>query len=90
MTIDASETLTDNEKIQYIHTLLLGKALRQFGTFSEQVVSTTMAHLNQVVLGLGMFFSVKFVSKQKFCDATLSEEATRIKSNLILYSYDLY
>ena len=41
ITIEASGTLTDGAKIQYLCMLVQVKALRPIGTFSSEVVITT-------------------------------------------------
>ena len=58
MTLKASGTLTASAKIQYIHTLLRGEALRQLEAFSIDMGSTTTTHLNQIILSLGTYFSL--------------------------------
>ena len=58
--------LTANTKIQYLHTLLCGEAIRHFGTLCDQVGSTPIAHLNRFILGIGTYFPpVNELSKQK-------------------------
>ena len=52
MTLNTSRTIASNVKIQYLHIIFCRKAL--------------MAHLNRVILGLGMYFTpVKLLSKKK-------------------------
>ena len=64
--LNASVMLAANVKIYYLHNLLCRQAPNQFYTLCVQLGSTTMAHLNQVILGLGMYFtSVNALSKQK-------------------------
>ena len=46
MTNNPSGRLTANSKLQYLRTVLCGKALHQFDTLCDQVGSTTMEHLN--------------------------------------------
>ena len=48
--------ITENANIQYLHDLLRGEALRQFDNCFAQVVRTTTAHLNQLILGLVTYF----------------------------------
>ena len=52
MTFEAPGTLATSANICYIHTLLCGKSLCQLDTFSVEVGSTTIAHLNFIILGL--------------------------------------
>ena len=54
--IDPSEMLETNLKIQYIINLLHGEELFHYDTLCDQVEITTMAHLNQLILGLGTYF----------------------------------
>ena len=62
---NASGMLVANVNIQYIRTMLHGLAIRKFDILCAKFVSTTMAHLNWVILGLGpWFFPVKAFSKQ--------------------------
>ena len=62
--LDTSGTLAENVKLQYLHTLICVEALRQFDNLCAQVVSITIVHLNQVILGLGTyFFPVNALSK---------------------------
>ena len=66
MTIDASGILAGNTNLHYLRALLFGQELRQFDTLCDQVGNTTMEHLNQLILDLGMYFSpVNQFSKQK-------------------------
>ena len=55
MTLDASETLTVDAKIQYIHTFLHGEALREFETLCVHIGNMTTLHLNRILLGLGIY-----------------------------------
>ena len=48
--------ITANAKIQYLRTSLCGEALNEFNTFCIQIVSTTVTHLNEVILDLGKYF----------------------------------
>ena len=54
MVLNASRMLATNVKLQYLCNILCREALLHFYTLCVQVVSMTMAHLNQVILGLGM------------------------------------
>ena len=56
MMLNESWMLTDNKKLQYIRTIIRGQALHQLDTLCGQVGSTTMSHLNHLVLGLGTYF----------------------------------
>ena len=57
MTLEASGALAASAKIHYICTLLRGEALRQLDMQSVEVGSTTIAHLNLIILGVGTHFS---------------------------------
>ena len=56
ITLDASGPLSENAKLQYLHTIIHGEAQYQFDTFCAQVGCMAMEHLNQVILGLGTYF----------------------------------
>ena len=56
MTIEASGMLADGAKIQYICTLVRGKALCQIDTLSDELGSTNSEHLKYIILGLGTYF----------------------------------
>ena len=88
MTLEASVTLLDGVKIQYLCTLVRGEALRQFDTLSAVVGSTTSENLKSIILGLGAYFSpVNSLSKEKR-DAPRNEEDTRFKSKTLRCLYD--
>ena len=66
MTLEASGMLADNANIQYIRTLLCGKALRHLDMMSVEVGSTTTTHLNLIILVLyTYFFPINMLSKVK-------------------------
>ena len=66
MMLRYSGTLSANANLQYLRILLCGEVLCQFDTLCAQVVITTIAHLNQVILSLCTYFSpVNFLSKEK-------------------------
>ena len=66
MTLEVSRVLTSNTRFHYLCTILCGKTLHKFKTFCVQVGKTTMTHLNQTVLDLGIyFFLFNTLSKQK-------------------------
>ena len=54
MNIEASGTLIGGVKTQFLSTQLCGEALRHLDTFSVEVVSMIIAHLNCNNLGLGI------------------------------------
>ena len=54
MMIEAPGMFISNKNIQYLCTILRGEALRKFDTLCLQIISTTVTHLNQVILALGM------------------------------------
>ena len=56
MTLEASGTLTSGAKIQHLHTLVYGEALRQLDTLSIEVGSTTTDHLILIILVLCQYF----------------------------------
>ena len=48
--------LASNENQKSLYTLLRGETLHQFDTLCYQVGITTIAYLNRVIMGLGMYF----------------------------------
>ena len=65
MKLDDSGMFVANAKVQYLCTILSGEALWWFNTLFGQLGSTTITHLNRVVLGLGAYcFPVDVLSKQ--------------------------
>ena len=56
MDIKASGMIAASANIQYLLTLLRGEALHQPGMLFVEVGSTTIAHLNHIILGLGTYF----------------------------------
>ena len=66
MNIAASGTLETAAKVQYLHTLLRGEALRKFDLMSADVESTNPLTVEAIILGLGTcFFTVNLLSNQK-------------------------
>ena len=58
--------LTSSWKIHYIRTLLCDEAFRQLDILYFEVGSTTMIHLNPIILGLGAYFlTINALPKQK-------------------------
>ena len=65
-TLEASGTLSDGTKIQYLRMLVHGEALNQLDMLSVGVGIATTEHLILILLGLGTyFFTVIAMSKQK-------------------------
>ena len=56
MMLEASIIPKENTKLQYLHTLLRGEAPRKFETLFVQIAIKYMSHLNQVLLGLSLYF----------------------------------
>ena len=66
MALEAPEILAASVKIQYLRALLCGKALRQLEKLSVEVGSTTISHLNRIILGLDTYFPpANVIPKQK-------------------------
>ena len=66
ITLEASEMLAAGAKIQYLCTLVQGKALHQTAVLSVGVRVTTSEHRKSIMLGLGTyFFLVNALSKQR-------------------------
>ena len=65
MTLKESRTINYDANIQYLLTLVRGKALRQFETLSAEIGSSTPENLTSIILGLGAyFFPVNDIPKQ--------------------------
>ena len=60
------------------HIILHRKALCQFYILCAQVGSTTIAHSNQVILGLGTYFSLSMRCPKTSHDALWNEESAQI------------
>ena len=66
MVLNTPGMTTANAKLQYLRNLPCIESLINFDILCVQFGSTTMAHLNQVILGLGMYyFPVNSLSKKK-------------------------
>ena len=66
ITINASVMLASNKKLQYLRNLIHGEELSQYYNLCAQFRSTTMAHLNPFILGIGTyFFTFNALSKPK-------------------------
>ena len=55
MELEVSGIITSNTKLQFLCNLLFGKSLCKFETLCLKIWSMTMTHLNQVILGLGLY-----------------------------------
>ena len=65
-TLAASENLETVAKIQYLCTLVHGKALRQFDSLSADVEVANTLNVETIILGLALYFStVNLLSKKK-------------------------
>ena len=56
MMLKALEMLADITKIQYLCTILCGKAPHQFDNFCAHVGGITSMHFRHIILGLGTYF----------------------------------
>ena len=54
--VEVSGTLVSNANLHILRGIIRGEALHKFDALCDQVGSTTMAHLNQVILVLGTHF----------------------------------
>ena len=54
-TLEALGTLLAGVKIQYLCTLVQGKVVRRFDTFSAEVQSTTSETFKSIILVLGRY-----------------------------------
>ena len=57
MTLAASGTLETGAEIQYLCTLVRGKALRKFEVLSADVESTETLNVEYIIKGLELYFS---------------------------------
>ena len=71
ITLEVSGTIKYGPNIQYLHTLVHGEALRQFGVLSAEVESASLETLMYIILGLGTYFFLllKCPSKSVQCAA---------------------
>ena len=56
--LEAAGTLGSNSKIQYFRTLLRGELLTKFNTLCLKIGMMIVTHLNQVILGLVMYYFI--------------------------------
>ena len=56
MTLEASGTLETDVTFQYLHTLVHEELLRQFYTLSSDVESTVPLTVQDIILGLVLYF----------------------------------
>ena len=64
--LKGSRTLNASEKIQYLHTILRGKALCQLDKLPVEVGSTTISHLNRIIFRLCTYFFLLMHWQSKF------------------------
>ena len=88
MMLEASVTLVSSTKIQYICTMLHGKALHHIDTLCDQVVSKNTTYLNHFFLFRYILFYFLCVVKAKSRDAPWNEESAKIKSDTLRFSSD--
>ena len=89
MALNALVTLTIDAKFQYLRTLLHGKALHDFEILCIQIWSITTAHLNLILLSLGMWFNLPTHCLKKMYDMPQDEESEQIESMVLRSAYDL-
>ena len=77
MDLKASGTLAAGAKIQYLHTLVCGEALRQIDTLSTEGRSITSKDLEStnLVLGTYFFLLMRCQNKNVRCAAELGSHA---------------
>ena len=89
MNLKASGMLDASAKINYIHTLLRGEALRQLDTLYVEVGGINTTHLNHIILGLGMYiYPINAFFKIQVYDEPRNEESNQIKSETQWFLYD--
>ena len=57
MTLVASETLEAGAKVQYLRTIVRGKALRQFDSLSDDLGSMQTLKVDDIIKGLAYYFT---------------------------------
>ena len=89
MMLKALEMLADITKIQYLCTILCGKAPHQFDNFCAHVGGITSMHFRHIILGLGTYFPpvTPFTNKKKRY-ALWNEEDARNNSETLHCSSD--
>ena len=65
MMLKTSGTLTANAKLKYLRSLLCGESLYEFNYLCIQIGSVIVTHLNQVVLGLGLYLFMPICCRNK-------------------------
>ena len=88
ITLEASGTLQDAAKIQYLCTLVCGEALRQFDMLFTDFESSTPLTLEAIVLYWVRTFSCKCDVRAKARNTPRNEEAVWIKVNILRGSFD--
>ena len=90
MTLAATGTLEMEAKVQYLHTLVCGEALRPFDLVSADAKNTeTQLDVDYLLKGLAWYSpSSKFTSKTKACNVTLYEKSTQIKGKALCCVFD--
>ena len=84
MILEAPGTLAAGANIQYLRTLLHGKALLQLDTFSFEVGSNTTEHLSLIILVLVTYFPlVNVLSKKKRVMHRVMRKTHGLKSNTL-------
>ena len=74
MNIAASGTLKMGAKVEYLRTLVYGKALRHFELLYSDVESTELLAVECIIKGLSLYFlPVNSLLKTKACNAPHNE-----------------
>ena len=88
ITIESTGSITMGEKIQYVHTWLLGEYLLGYETLYKQTGNSNTTHLNQILFGLGTYFYDQYIFKEKQRNVPRNEEDAQDESHVICSEYD--
>ena len=87
MTLKVSGILGANKKLQYLRTILRGKALQKLKFLCLHIVSMTVTNLNHVVLGLGMYSPLTMHCLNKSAQCSAEQGRKKIKSEMLRCLY---
>ena len=87
MTLAETGTMEIDAKIQYLHMLVRGKALRQFALLSADVVNTETLNVDYYIKCLALYFPCEFGFKKKR-NASCNEKPRSLKLRLLRGTFD--
>ena len=90
MTLAAMGTLETEAKVQHLHTLVLGGALRKFDSLSTDVkITETPLDVDDLHKGLAWYLPpCKFTFKTEACNAPLYGKSTELKGKALCCALD--